>query len=168
LCGIGPLKSTGTGYRSVRVFTDSEALVSLFRICNVCRFDLSYAVLRSRSIFVRLRLQLVKNFGSGSDHFLHIFSKKIKNFHGFKKISCFLKPKMIIKRFFKVKSYEQFFLLNFKFCMKNLGLFCNILYEFTYPEPGLKTLAPAPQHWSYVEECFLCRRGNLAGRGGER
>jgi hypothetical protein len=30
--------------------------------------------------------------------------------------------------------------------MKNLGLFCNMLYEFTYPEPepGLKTWAPAP------------------------
>jgi hypothetical protein len=42
----------------------------------------------------RLRLQLVKNFGSGSDHFSHIFSKKIKNFHGLKKISCFLKPKI--------------------------------------------------------------------------
>jgi hypothetical protein len=29
-----------------------------------------------------------------------------------------------MKRFFKVKSYEQIFLkLNFKFCMKNLGLF---------------------------------------------
>jgi hypothetical protein len=32
-----------------------------------------------------LQLQLVKNFGSGSDHFPHIFLKKIKNFYGFKK-----------------------------------------------------------------------------------
>jgi hypothetical protein len=31
-----------------------------------------FAVLRSRSIFVRLRFQLVKNFGSSSDHFPHI------------------------------------------------------------------------------------------------
>jgi hypothetical protein len=42
---------------------------------------------------LRLRLQLVKNFGSGPDHFPHIFSKKIKKFHGLKTISCFLKPK---------------------------------------------------------------------------
>jgi hypothetical protein len=44
----------------------------------------------------RLRLQLVKNFGSGSDHFPHIFSKKIKNFHGLKKMSGFLKPKKVL------------------------------------------------------------------------
>jgi hypothetical protein len=38
--------------------------------------------------------QLVKNFGSGSNHFPHIFSKKIKNFHGFKTISRFLNQKL--------------------------------------------------------------------------
>jgi hypothetical protein len=32
------------------------------------------------------------------------FRKKIKNFHCFKPISCFIKPKIIIKRFFKVNT----------------------------------------------------------------
>jgi hypothetical protein len=93
---------------------------------------------------LRLRLQLDKNFGSGSDHFPHICSTKIKNCYGFKKISCFLKPKTIIKRFFKVKSYDNFFLLQILY--EKFRTFCNILYEFTYPEPepGLKTWTPAP------------------------
>jgi hypothetical protein len=37
-------------------------------------------------IFLRLRLQLVKNFGSGSEHFPSIFPNKFKNFHGAKKL----------------------------------------------------------------------------------
>jgi hypothetical protein len=43
------------------------------------------AVLRSRSIFVRLRLLLVKNSGSGSDHFPH----KMLRFSCFQKIFMF-------------------------------------------------------------------------------
>jgi hypothetical protein len=73
--------------------------------------------------------------------------EKVKNFHGFKKISCFLKPKTIIKRFLKVKSYEQiFFKTKLQIFYENFWTFCNIFYEFTYPEPepGLKTWAPAP------------------------
>jgi hypothetical protein len=75
----------------------------------------------------------------------YIFEKK--NFHGFKKISCFLKPKTIIKRFFKLKSYEQiFFKTHIQILNEKFRTFCNILYEFTYPEPepGLKNWAPAP------------------------
>jgi hypothetical protein len=78
-------------------------------------------VLRSRSIFVRLqlRLQLVKNSGSGSGSSLDNLPHKIKKnptiFMVFKKISCFLKTLMIIKRFFYVNSNETvIFKVNFK------------------------------------------------------
>jgi hypothetical protein len=60
-------------------------------------------VLRSRSIFVRLqlRLQLVKNSGSGSssDNFPHII-EKFNDFQGFQKNFMFLKTYLIIERFF--------------------------------------------------------------------
>jgi hypothetical protein len=56
---------------------------------------------------------------------------------------------MTIKRFFKLNSYEivpVIFKLNFKFKYEKFRVFCNILYEFTYPEqePDQKTSAPAP------------------------
>jgi hypothetical protein len=47
----------------------------------------------------------------------------------------------------KVKNYEQiFFYTQLQILYEKFWTFCNILYEFTYPEPepGLKTWAPAP------------------------
>jgi hypothetical protein len=82
----------------------------IFLLLNISYSTVSYSffvpsVLRSRSIFVRL--WLVKNFSSGSFPLPHIFKKKFISFHGFKKTSCFLKPLMIMKTFFKVNSYEK-------------------------------------------------------------
>jgi hypothetical protein len=57
------------------------------------------AVLRSRSIFVRLRFQLVKNFSSDNFPILYryLYKKKFKKFHVLKKFSCFLKIFMLVK-----------------------------------------------------------------------
>jgi hypothetical protein len=48
----------------------------------------------------RLRLQLVKNFGSGSGQFPHLFLKIFISFHCLQNFSCFFQTYMIIKRFF--------------------------------------------------------------------
>jgi hypothetical protein len=82
--------------------------------------------------------------------FLYILEKF---FHGFNKISYFLKPKMIIKNFLQENSFKkivktqlQILVLRLKafFSLKIEG-FCNILNEFIYPESeqGQKTWASA-------------------------
>jgi hypothetical protein len=48
------------------------------------------------------------------------------------------------KKALNVKIYENL-KLNFKFLYEKFKTFCNIFYDFSYPEPepGLKTWAPA-------------------------
>jgi hypothetical protein len=49
---------------------------------------------------------------------------------------------------------NKFFKTQLQILYEKFRTFCNILYEFTYPEqePGLKTWAPAPQHWFNIEQ----------------
>jgi hypothetical protein len=92
---------------------DSNRVLIKTNLLNVKSSRLCEPLLRSRSIFVRLRLQLVKNFGSGSssDLFHRIFSRK--KFSAFNKISNFLKTKLLTKWSFKLIPVCIYIKINF-------------------------------------------------------
>jgi hypothetical protein len=78
-------------------------------------------------MFVRLRLQLVKNIGSGcsSHHFLIYFRNNAKKLYVFIIFSCFLKTQIIISRFLNLTS---------NFFEEKIKVFKKFLFEFAYAE----------------------------------
>jgi hypothetical protein len=102
----------------------NDAVSSLrFPISDPQQIYIIKPVLRSRSILVRLRLQLRHS----SDHFPRVrYSKKIStiimvssNFHAFE------------RQLLRCNSTSDL-------SMKKIGLFVTFFYEFIYPEPGQK------------------------------